>query len=152
MALYYLETSAVVKLYVREIGTERLLELASRSSGARLAILSLTQVEFRSAIRRRERNAEIPAAVAAGLVDAFERHVQTRFAIQGITDVVIDIANALVDRHRLRAFDAIQLAGYAAIKMTVTRADTPPTFVCADRDLLSAAQKEGFPTLDPALR
>ena len=150
MALYFLETSALVKLYVRELGTERLLELASRSSGSRLAILSLTVVEFRSAIRRRERNGEIPTAVATGLIEAFGRHLQTRFAAQSVTDFVLDIANALVDRYRLRAFDAIQLAGYSVLKAT-SSADSPPVFVCADRDLLTAAEKEGFPALNPTV-
>ena len=42
MALYYLETSALVKLYVREPGTERMLALAARSSENRLAVLALS--------------------------------------------------------------------------------------------------------------
>ena len=148
MSLYYLETSALVKLYVRELGTDRLLELTSRSSDSRLAILSLTRVEFISAVRRRERNREIPTAVATGLIEAFGRHVQTRFVTQAVTDFVIDLANALVDRYALRAFDAIQLGGYAALKNTTSTAE-PPVFVCADRDLLAAAEMEGFPTLNP---
>ena len=53
MAFYYLYTSALVKLYVREPGTERMLALAARSSENRLAVLALAQVELRSAVRRR---------------------------------------------------------------------------------------------------
>lgn len=148
MAAYYLETSALVKLYVREIGTDRLLQLASRSSDSRLAILSLAQVEFRSAIRRRERNGEIAPAVATGLLEAFGRHIQTRFVTQAVTDFVLDIAAALVDRQALRAFDAMQLAGYIAMQ-TSTSAGETPVFVCCDRELLKAAENEGVPTLDP---
>jgi len=47
LALYYLETSALVKLYVYESGTERLVSLAASDAGHRFAILSLAQVEFR---------------------------------------------------------------------------------------------------------
>jgi uncharacterized protein len=135
---------------VREPGTERLLELASRASDSRLAILSLAQVEFRSAVRRRERNGEIPAAVATGLLESFERHIRTRFVTQSVTDFVLDIAAALVDRHGLRAFDAIQLGGYAVLE-TATSSGEKPVFVCADRDLLAAAEVEGFPTLNPTV-
>lgn len=149
MPIYYLETSALVKLYVREPGTDRLLQLASRSSDSRLVILSLAQVEFRSAVRRRERNGEIPAAVATGLLEAFGRHLQTKFAIQVITDFVLDIAVALVDRHALRAFDAMQLAGYFALKATTSSAESP-VFVCSDQALLAAAEGEGAATLNPS--
>jgi uncharacterized protein len=148
LSVYYLETSAVVKLYVRELGTDNLLELTSRSSDSRLAILALTQVEFISAIRRRERNREIPTAVATGLIESFRRHLQTRFVTQAVTDFVLDLANALVDRYGLRAFDAIQLGGYAALRNATLTAEAP-IFVCADRDLLAAAEMEGFPTLYP---
>lgn len=147
MALYYLETSALVKLYVLESGTERLLLLTDRSSGNRFAILSLSQVEFRSAIRRRERNGEIPASVANELLSAFKRHSETRFVTQMVSDFVLDIAAALVDRYALRAFDAIQLAGYAALKDAA--GSDAPIFVCSDQGLLAAAKLEGALVLDP---
>lgn len=147
MASYYLETSALVKLYVREAGTERLLALATPSGGNRLAILALAQVEFRSAVRRRERNREIPSPIASQLLNAFERHVAGRFLIQMVTDFVLDTACMLVDRHALRAFDAIQLAGYIVLK-TARGADVP-VFVCSDQELLIAAKREGAPVLDP---
>jgi len=147
LALYYLETSALVKLYVREPGTERVLALADRASENQLAVLALTQVEVRSAIRRRERNGEIPAAVASQLLDAFTRHLEGRFVTQAVTDFVVDIASALVDRHVLRAFDAIQLAGYVALKSSA--GTDQPVFVCSDQALLAAAQQEGIAILDP---
>ena len=73
MAFYYLETSALVKLYVREPGTDRLLALAARSAENRLAILALAQIEFRSAVRRRERTGEIPSPIASQLLETFKR-------------------------------------------------------------------------------
>ncbi|MFI5088877.1 MAG: type II toxin-antitoxin system VapC family toxin [Terriglobales bacterium] len=149
MALYYLETSALVKLYVREAGTERLLALAARSSENRLAILALAQVEFRSAIRRREKNGEIPPLVATELLEAFKRHVEGRFLTQMVTDFVLDVASVLVDRYALRAFDAVQLAGYMVVRSS--SGTDLPVFVCSDQELLMAAKQEGVPILDPCL-
>jgi predicted nucleic acid-binding protein len=137
-----------VKLYVREPGTERVLALATRSGENRLAILDLSQVELRSAIRRRERAGDIPTLVANELLATFKGHVEGRFLIQKITDFVLDIASLLVDRHALRAFDAIQLAGYVVLKSS-TRTDAP-TFVCSDQALLIAAKQEGVVILDPS--
>jgi predicted nucleic acid-binding protein len=147
LAFYYLETSALVKLYVREPGTERLLALAARSSDDRLAILALTQVEFRSAVRRREGKGEIPSPIAAELLNAFERHVEGRFLIQAVTGYVLDTACMLVDRYALRAFDAVQLAGYMVLK-TAAGADAP-VLVSSNQELLVAAKREGAPVLDP---
>jgi predicted nucleic acid-binding protein len=147
LAFYYLETSALVKLYVREAGTDRLLRLADRSSANRFCILSLAQVELWSAIRRRERNGEIPSVIATQILEAFRRHAESRFVTQKITDFLLDMASTLVDRHALRAFDAIQLAGFMVL-MSGTANDAP-FFVCADRDLLIAAEREGAQILDP---
>jgi predicted nucleic acid-binding protein len=65
-----------------------------------------------------------------------------------INDFVLDVASALVDRHALRAYDAIQLAGYVALRGS-TGTDVP-VFVCSDHALLEAARLEGIPILDPA--
>jgi len=147
LAFYYLYASALVKLYVREPGTERMLALAARSSENRLAVLALAQVELRSAVRRRERNREIPALVATQLLEAFKRHWEARFVTQMVTDYVLDIACELVDRYALRAFDAVQLAGYSVLKNSM--GFDVPVFVCSDQTLLMAAQQEGIPILDP---
>ncbi len=147
MALYYLETSALVKLYVYEAGTDRLLGLSAGDARHRFAILSLSQVEFRSAIRGRQRRGEIPGDAADELIESFRRHVEGRFLIQPVSESLLDVASALIDSYPLRAYDAAQLAGYLVLR-SVSGIDEP-TFVCADKVLLAAARNEGCPILDP---
>ena len=149
MALYYLETSALVKLYVFEPGTERLVSLAASSAGHRFAILALAQVEFRSAIRRQERGGEVSRSEADALIESFRQHSEGRFVVQPFTDALLDVALALIDGYPLRGFDAIQLAGYLMLRSVSVAED--PIFVCADKALLSAARNEGCPVLDPNL-
>lgn len=120
----------------------------ARSSENRLAVLSLAQVEFRSAIRRRERNGEIPSSVSAQLLDSYRRHSESRFITQPVSDFLLDIALELIDRHGLRAFDAMQLAGYEVLKRS-SKAEVP-YFVCADRQLLAAAEEGGASILNPS--
>jgi len=148
LALYYLETSALVKLYVYETGTERLLALTAGDAGHRFAILSLAQVEFRAAIRRRQRGGEIPDNAADELIETLCRHAEGRFLIQSFSDSLLDVALALVDSYALRGYDAVQLAGYLMLRSVSGTEE--PIFVCADKILLSAARNEGCPVLDPS--
>lgn len=147
MGLYYLETSALVKLYVLEPGTDRLLELVRDATKNRFAILALSPIEVRSAIRRRERTGDIDPKAANLILDQVRRHVETRFLTQLVTNAVLDGALEIIDRYALRAYDAIQLAGCLALKTTTGVEE--PTFVCADRRLLEAAASELVAVLDP---
>lgn len=148
MALYYLETSALVKLYVYETGTDRLLGLTAGNAGHQFAILSLAQIEFRAAIRRRQRGGEISDRDADELIESFRRHAEGKFLIQSFSDSLLDVAGALIDGYPLRAYDAAQLAGYLILR-SISGTEVP-TFVCSDRVLLSAARNEGCPILDPS--
>lgn len=148
MALYYLETSALVKLYVHEPGTENMLSLVSSPAGNRFVILSLAQVEFRSAVRRRERDGQIPGSDANEMIESFRRHSEGRFMVERFSDFLLDVASMLIDRHGIKAYDAMQLAGYLTLRARLG-IDTP-IFVCADRKLLDAAEREASPILDPS--
>jgi len=150
LALYYLETSALVKLYVYELGTERLLALATSDAGHRFAIVSLAQVEFRAAIRRRQRGGEISGSEADALIESFREHSEGRFIVQPFTESLLDVALALIDGYPLKGYDAMQLAGYLMLR-SISGAEEP-IFVCADKTLLTAARNEGCPVLDPCSR
>ncbi len=147
MSIYYLDTSALVKLYVQEPGTDRLLGIANDSVENRIAVLALSPVEIRSAIRRRQRAGDVTQDIASLILDALQRHFESRFIRQPLNDTVLDIALEMVDRYALRAYDAIQLAGCLAFK--ITTGNEVPTFVCADQQLLAAARSELLPVLDP---
>jgi len=147
LALYYLETSALVKLYVREPGTDRVLRLASRTANHRLAVLALAQAEFRSAVRRRQREGDIEERLATRLIQRFEQHLEARLLRQPVNELVLDKALDLIDRYPLRAYDAVQLAGCLVLKSTSAGED--PVFVCAGRQLIAAAETEGLAALDP---
>ena len=146
MALFYLETSALVKLYVLEPGTDRLLRIA-KAPGNRLAVLAISLVEARSAIRRRERARDLDSKSASLILDRLQQHAETRLLRQPVTDVVLDVAMEMIDRYALRAYDAIQLAGCLLVRTMV--GPEPLTFVCADQGLLEAARSELITTFDP---
>ena len=146
--LYYLDSSALVKLYIREVGTDKMLEMAGRKSGHQLTVLALAQVEIRSAFRKRQRAGDIGNRLAEELRAAFQRHSESRFVRQPLTDTVLDLACELLDRHKLTSFDAVQLAGYFAVKAAT---GAVPVLVSADQDMLLAARAENIPVLDPSM-
>ncbi len=142
---YYLETSALVKLYVQEPGTERLLKIAS-SKANQFALLALSQVEFSSALHRRQRSGDIGKQDVIQLLKSFDLHLRTRFLRQSVNDSVLDAALELTGRYPLRAYDAIQLAGCFVFQKTVSET---PIFIWSDKELLNAADDEGLACLDP---
>lgn len=73
-----------------------------------------------------------------------------RVVEHSITEQVLAEAANLVDRHNLRALDAIQLASALLAKLTLTLQDSL-MFVASDRRLLDAASKEGLATWDPSV-
>jgi len=146
LALHYLDTSALVKLYVREPGTEQMVRLASPSSGHTLAVLALARVEFRAAVRQRERKGDVPHEAAEALLARMEQHLQNLYLVQLVTESVIEEAAALLDRHALKAYDAVQLAGCLCLR---GKLDDLPSFVCSDRQLLRAAEQEGLAVWNP---
>lgn len=136
-----------MKLYVLEPGTDRLMQLASNASENRLVVLEMSPVEVRSAIRRRERAGDIDPDTASLILDRLQQHLENRFLRQSLNDTVLDGALEMIDRYALRAYDAIQLAGCLALK--ITSGTELPTFVCSDHQLLAAARSELMPVLDP---
>ena len=150
MAYFYLESSALTKLYVHEVGTERMLELVARPDVEqdRFVVLAITRVELTAAVRRRERLGDVAPLVAAELIDRIERHFATQFVVQPVAEMVLDAAVRALARHPLRAYDAVQLAGCLALGQASL--DERPVFVCSDLELLAAAKAEGLPTIDPA--
>lgn len=147
MTLYFLDTSALVKLYVQEPGTDRLLPLISDRPENRFAVLAISAVEIRSAIRRRQRAGDIDTEVAAAILQNVQSHMETRFVRQAVNETVIDTAMEMIDRYTLRAYDAVQLAGCLVLCTITAEAFT---FVCSDHRLLEAARSEQLRVLDPA--
>ena len=146
MAVYYLDTSALVKLYVDEPGTDTMIELTVANQRNQFAILAATKTELHSAVRGRERQGDLDSRNTDRILHEFSRHLETMFVRQAVSDPVIDLAALLVQHHPLRANDALQLAGCLVLR---AGAWLTPVFACSDRALLRAADAEGLVCFDP---
>ena len=152
MALLYLDTSALAKVYVRERGSELMAELTSEDADHGLAICAITQVEFHSVISRRRREGDLDNDEVKRAAERFDNHFRNVFERCPVDDRTLNLASVIVSRHVLRASDAIQLAACLTLIDDLTlsgEARGALTFVCADRRLLIAARSEGLTVLNP---
>ena len=146
MTSVYLDTSALIKLYVEEVGNEQVVEAMQDAVDGRVIIVDLTPLEARSAIRRREREGDISAADADRVLRQIENDCSMSFLMQPSTSAVMEDAARLIDQYPLRAYDALQLAGCLVVRDGMPG---PVTFVCADTRLCDAARHEGLEALNP---
>jgi predicted nucleic acid-binding protein len=147
---YYLDSSALVKRYVAEQGTDWIGRLCAVEAGNILYTARVTGAEIAAALFRKAREGALAAPDAQAAITRFKADFRHRYQIVEITDELVETAMALVERHALRGYDAVQLA--AALELQGTRASlslTPIHFVCADDRLNEAADGEGFVAENP---
>lgn len=146
MADYYLDTSALVKRYAREVGTPWVLGLIE--PGNNIRIVSITGAEMIAAFHRKARVGEISGGAAAQASENFKEDYRGEYQIVEIpSDDVIESAMSLAETHNLRGYDAVQLA--AAMRLKNTGGVNDLIFVSADINLNAAASSEGMATDNP---
>ncbi len=91
---------------------------------------------------------DIDAKLSDELINEFNGHVTSVFQLQPVNEPVMDAAGTAIDQYYLRAYDAMQLGGYIELRTSVGE-EVQSVFVCADNNLLNAAQDQGFSTVNP---
>jgi predicted nucleic acid-binding protein len=80
----------------------------------------------------------------------FRRHLTQRYRVMELTPALFAEAMLVARKHRLRAYDAVQLAVVLEVHRLQRDAGLGPvTLVSADRDLNTAAVAEGIAVEDP---
>jgi uncharacterized protein len=149
MAIYYLDSSAVVKRYVAESGSEAVRAICRDEENA-LFLSELTLVEVSSAFARRAKGGGISEADRKSYVDLFIGDCARDYALIPADRRVIDRAVALSQAHALHGYDALQLAcALVAGDLLRTAGVEPLQLLSADVELLAAAAAEGLAVADP---
>jgi uncharacterized protein len=146
LTFYFLESSALAKLFVLEKGSEPLIRVMEQVDDMRKLLSSLAPLEVRSAVRRRQRAGEILPADADQALEYLAAE-SLRMVEQPISPAVIETARFVLDNHPLRALDALHLATCLVARETLQVTDI--YFVSSDEALLNAAESENFQVLDP---
>jgi predicted nucleic acid-binding protein len=145
VSLYFLEATAFAKLFVREQGTDPLIQLMESVEDNSKLISAGTPLEVYGAIRRRERAGDITEENAASALDSL-RLEAARMVQQPLNPAVLETARLLLDHTKLRWPAALQLS--AALTARDLFQGAAITFISTSPALLEAAASEGMKTLD----
>ncbi|MBD2195476.1 MULTISPECIES: type II toxin-antitoxin system VapC family toxin [Calothrix] len=145
MAIYFIDSSALVKRYIRENGSNWVLGLFDPSLNNEVFIAAITGVEIIAAITRRSRSGSISITDAAIIRNQFKSDLQKDYQIVEITDNIINSGMVLSETYGLRGYDAVQLAAGCAVNSLCIANGLPPiTFISADNELNAAVLSEGL--------
>jgi uncharacterized protein len=150
MALYFLDSSALVKRYINEVGSTWILNLFNPVLNPEFFVAAVAGVEIVAAITRRVRGGSISGTDASAVCSQFRNDLQTEYQIIEITEGVISSGMTLAETYGLRGYDAIQLAaGCAVNEICIVNSLPPVVFVSADDELNTAASCEGLVIENP---
>ena len=139
----YFDSSALVKRYVEELGTNSVRSILS--GGEEIATSKLTYPEILSALARKHRAGEIAKKLLQDLVARFERDWYHILVIEFHNDL-LQIVKFLIEKHPIKAVDAIHLSSALWLKLS-SKIDV--TFVASDLNLIKAAQAEKLQIINP---
>ncbi|AFZ18778.1 type II toxin-antitoxin system VapC family toxin [Allocoleopsis franciscana] len=150
MAIYFLDSSALVKRYISETGSAWVLGLFDPTLDNEFFVAAITGVEIVAAITRRTRNGSISAADAKLVCNQLRNDLQTDYQVVEIIEGLINSGMALAETHGLRGYDAVQLAaGYAVNELCIANGLPSIILVSADDELNLAAVNEGLLVENP---
>ena len=140
---YFLDTSALVKIYHKETGTAKVLNI-HKSQNA-IAISELSQVEFISTVYRKFRDKEINKETLNCLLRKFQFDLENRYEVLMFSSAIIDEACSLLSKYSetksLRSLDSIQLAFFEVY------CESKDIFICSDKKLAEIVELEKYKVL-----
>jgi uncharacterized protein len=126
------------------------MNLCDPGQGHDLYISQIALVEVVTAICRKAHERIITPAERDMLIDVFRVDSYNTYGVRLVTTAICTAAGDLCRMHRLRAYDAMQLACALDLRNEGKTKQVPePIFVCADNNLLSIAHAEGLMIENP---
>lgn len=150
MAVYFLDSSALVKRYINETGSAWVLGLFDPSLDNEFFVAAITGVEIVAAITRRTRTGSIAATDAILVCQQLRSDLQSDYQVIEITETIISSGMILAESQGLRGYDAVQLAAGCAInELCIANGLSPIILVSADDELNLAAVNQGLRVENP---
>jgi hypothetical protein len=141
--MIYLDSSALVKRYTEEAGTDSVKSILATSG--LITTSKLTYPEILSALMRKVHSGEIEKKTFHGIVDKFDKDWNHILVLDFHNDL-LPIVKTLIQKHPLKAADAIHLSSALWLKLS-SKANV--TFVASDSNLVKAAEAEKLQVMNP---
>ena len=132
----YLDTSSVVKLYVREVGSDSVRQAVSQARVVATSVIAYA--EMRAALARIRRDGGANAAKLTLLKREFEEQWPAYLRVE-VTHALCRVAGDLAEQYGLRGFDSIHLASFSDVARSAGIGET--RFSIFDDRLNDAAEK-----------
>jgi predicted nucleic acid-binding protein len=138
--ILYLDSSALLKLYVKESGSEAVRKLVSRAKSVCIHLIGYT--EICAALGRAQRMGRVPTDDLLQLLQEFDRD-WSNIDVVGVNDALIRRAGEMAVHFGLRGYDSVHLAAAEAVARDIGR-PSMLHFVAFDTALDDAAAALGF--------
>ena len=149
MAVYFIDSSALVKRYVSEVGTAFVTGITDPAAGHQTYVARIAGVEVIAGLARRGRAGDVSADALAAALGQFRQEFATVYRIVDITSALLSDAMRLAEARAVRGYDAVQLAAALRVNTECVALGLSATLVSADGDLNDAATAEGLAVEDP---
>lgn len=150
MAIYYFDSSAIVKRYIAESGTNWVRALHMADATEAIYTVNISQVEVMAAITRKRRMRAISGSAWKKSTDQLRQDFHKHYGVIAVSDAILVKALDLTLNHPLRAYDAMQLASALFIFQALRQVSLDNfIFVSADGNLNTSAQIEGLTVENP---
>jgi predicted nucleic acid-binding protein len=150
LAVYFFDSSAIVKHYMQETGTQWVNSIIDPVANHIIYLARITGVEVISAITRRERSGTMSAQDAATALAQFRKDFASEYQALEMTAALLTRAMSLAETHALRGYDAVQLAAALEVNHFYSVSGLPAlTLISADAELNTAAIAEGLTVDNP---
>ncbi len=150
MTYVYLDSSALAKRYMVEVGTGWIRTLTDPAANNTIILSDITRVEVAAALSARYRGGTLTLAERDAAIKLLVQHITIQYQMTPPNTTTLDRALMLTQQHRLRGYDAVQLATALLVNTRLQAAGLPPlVFVVADNDVVTAATAEGLAVDSP---
>ena len=149
MSAYYIDSSALVKRYIDEPGSD-VVQAVLNDPDTVCYVSVVAGPEVVATLTRRGRGARWTDERIDALVHQFHVDRRARYRLLDGWREILQDAMSVARRHGLRGYDAVHLASALDANSLHTEAFAEPvTMVSAGDDLNAAAEAEGLTVLNP---
>lgn len=134
--MVFADTSALVKLYIPESGSETTRQQFEAASEVVVAVVAYA--EARAAFAAHRRSGHFGRGTYTSLIAAFDADWPGLAKLQ-ITEAICVEAGQFAERYALRGYDGIQMACYAQVARSAGEAEVE--FICFDQQLGTAVKR-----------
>lgn len=151
MPAYYIESSAWLKRYKSEIGSEVVNELLAGRTADEIFVTShLSVLEVSAVAARLLKGRAITPSQYERMVGTFAQDLSTHgVVILPLYHTLVQESIDLLPQYPLRTADALQFATALRASRAVAVADQPFHVVRADKEIVAACMGHDIPHLDP---